>query len=340
MSSKIEWTQETWNPVIGCSKISAGCENCYAIRMAWRLSHNPKMIPRYQNSTLKTKGGAINWTGQINLIHDLLDKPLKIKKPTTFFVNSMSDLFHPEVPFSFIWSVWEIMDVARVFNHTFQILTKRPERALEFFNWAKKSKGFTAAFDNVWIGVSVENQTTADERIPLLLNIPAAVHFLSMEPLLGMVDLTQLTIVTDLFPGGAKLNCLAWDDERNYYNRVEHPIDWVIVGGESGPNARPMHPDWVRSIRDQCQSADVPFFFKQWGEWVEVDFPSTKVKTRGLCHWINYDKSPRTGIINNNHYKYPKVVNMGEVGKKVAGNMLDGKQHLEFPKSLQSTITD
>lgn len=220
--SKIEWTDETWNPIVGCTKVSPGCKNCYAERMAKRLA---AMGVAHYAGTVNQHG---HWTGQMNWAGDeVLRKPLRWKKSRMVFVNSMSDLFHPGVPDEWILRVWDVMADAR--HHTFQVLTKRPARMAAFLTAHRP-----VAVPNVWIGTSVENQAAADERIPELMAAPAAVRFLSCEPLLGPVTLAG-------------------------------QVDWVIVGGESGPGARPMHPDWVRKLRDHCEAAGVPFFFKQWG---------------------------------------------------------------------------
>lgn len=210
--SKIEWTESSWNPVTGCTKASAGCKNCYAERMALRLKAMGN--PNYSNGFDLT-------------IHEhMLQLPLSWKAPRTIFVNSMSDLFHEDVPDSFIQRVFDVMVLAR--QHTFQILTKRSERLEQIspnLPWA----------NNIWMGVSVEDGA-AIWRIRHLRRTQAAVKFLSCEPLIGNLGPINLT-----------------------------EMDWVIVGGESGPGARPMEEQWVTDIRDQCIEADVPFFFKQWG---------------------------------------------------------------------------
>lgn len=210
--SSIEWTDATWNPVTGCDKVSAGCRHCYAERFARRLQAMGN--PRYVNGTAVT----LHW--------DLLKQPLAWRAPRLVFVNSMSDLFHEEVPAAFVEQVFEVAAAAD--RHTFQILTKRPKRLLELapkLPWPP----------NVWVGVSVESRDYV-WRIDTLRTVPAAVRFLSMEPLRGPV------------------NDLNLED-----------IHWVIVGGESGPGARPMRPEWVRRIREECRAQRVAFFFKQWG---------------------------------------------------------------------------
>lgn len=246
--SKIEWTEKTWNPIVGCSKVSPGCEHCYALRMAHRLSSNPNrhIRAKYRGTTKVMQNGKINWTGQINTSDALYMKFPGPDKPTRYFVNSMSDLFHPNVPFTLIDSIYEVMGFHTW--HTFQILTKHPERALEYYKWTNIFNAW-GNWNHIWLGTSVEDQKRADERIPTLLQIPATVRWISAEPLLEQVHLNLdigdlMSVVDDL---------------------TRNRIDWVVVGGESGPKARPMHPDWVRSIRDQCKAGGVPFFFKQWG---------------------------------------------------------------------------
>lgn len=239
--TKIEWTDQTWNPVTGCDKVSQGCKNCYAEVMHRRLRG---MFPdKYSKPFL----------GNIEIHEDELNKPAQWRKPRMVFVNSMSDLFHYKVPFSFIYKVFAIMDVCHW--HTFQVLTKRPDRMLEFMAQYPK------VLPNVWLGVSCEDQKQADLRIPLLLQVPAAVRFLSCEPLLGPIDLCQSIRIYEQQRSGAF--------QTTFFSDKLH---WVIVGGESGHHARPMHPDWVRTIRDQCAAANVPFFFKQWGEWLPLEF--------------------------------------------------------------------
>ncbi|MBI4582770.1 MAG: phage Gp37/Gp68 family protein [Planctomycetes bacterium] len=230
--STIEWTESTWNPLTGCTKISSGCKNCYAERMARRLQAMGQ--PNYVNGF------------QLALHDQTLEIPLGWKKPQMIFVNSMSDLFHEEVPVEFIQRVFEVM--RRADWHIFQVLTKRADR-LEMLDpeidWPA----------NVWMGVSVENEEYTF-RIDCLRNVGAAVKFLSLEPLLGPLQNLDLS-----------------------------GIDWVIVGGESGPKARPMKEDWVIGIHEQCRQASVPFFFKQWGGW-------NKKKTGRLLNGRTWDEVP------------------------------------------------
>lgn len=210
--SKIEWTECTWNPITGCSKISAGCKNCYAERMSRRLQAMGQ--PQYSEGF------------KVSVHPDLLDRPRHWKKSRLIFVNSMSDTFHKNVPLAFLKQLFAVMNQCP--QHTFQILTKRPDIAAKYMDKIEWTK-------NIWLGTTVENQDTVS-RIAHLRMIPAAVRFLSLEPLIGRINRLPLS-----------------------------KIDWVIVGGESGPGSRPMNPDWVREIRDLCMEKRVPFFFKQWG---------------------------------------------------------------------------
>lgn len=321
--SKIEWTERTWNPIGGCTIVSEGCKNCYAMRQAHR---NEAMgLKKYEGTTKKTESGRIVWTGKIGFDEKALQEPLKRKKPTMYFVNSMSDLFHEDVPFEFVIKVFAIMEKCK--QHTFQILTKRPERMIEFFEFANThvfSGESMTILNNVWLGVSCEDQKTADERIPLLLECPAAVRFVSAEPLLSEIIFGSYLMYHEV--------CINCGDGSMYGEccgevvRVPMPtLDWVIVGGESGPNARPMHPDWARSIRDQCVAAGVPYFFKQWGEWLpQSQILSGDGKTYG---WVNIealtcDFELSSGLRETGY----------KVGKKHSGRLLDGKVWDQMPE--------
>lgn len=297
--SKIEWTDATWNPVRGCSVVSEGCRNCYAMQVAARFSGEG--LP-YEGLAYRNSSGA-HWTGQVRLIEKHLADPLRWQRPRRIFVNSMSDLFHPEVSDAWIDRIFSVMALAP--RHTFQVLTKRPARMLAYMQklassivpleGAARALGYSFKFQNisllqwpipnVWLGVSVEDQKTADERIPLLMQTPAAVRWLSAEPLLGLIDLEAVPT-------------------------LEGSIDWVVVGGESGPGARPMHPEWARSLRDQCTAAGVPFFFKQWGEW-------------GL-NWFNDPKNKGEKVAGSEW--------SDRMGKKAAGRTLDGRTWSEYPE--------
>lgn len=257
--TKISWTHrpgtkgETWNPVVGCSVVSAGCTNCYAMRAAYRLEHAIK-VPQYMGTTKMVNGNPV-WTGRIGVIDRTIKKPLRWKKPRTVFVNSMGDLFHEAVPFEAIDRIWAVM--AMTPQHTYIVLTKRPDRMQRYltdtrgsyiFGRAERTSGGPALqrhwpLPNVWVGTSAENQATADERIPHLLATPAAIRLVSCEPLLGPVDISYFTSRNDLIGRPA--------------------LDWVISGDESGPGARFCNIEWHRTIKDQCFAAGVAYFHKQ-----------------------------------------------------------------------------
>lgn len=222
--TSIEWTDTSWNPIAGCTVISAGCTNCYAMRMAARL--DAMGVEKYHNLTRKS-GGKAKWNGNLRLDMSSLAAPLSWKKPRNIFVNSMSDLFHEGVGSDFIKLVWEVM--AQTPQHTYQVLTKRPDRMVSVL-----SAGF-GVLPNVWLGTSVEDARVL-HRLDDLRSVPAAVRFVSFEPLIGSV-------------AGAKL----------------HNIDWAIVGGESGPGSRRLDSKWVDEIFELCSQAGTAFFFKQWG---------------------------------------------------------------------------
>lgn len=258
--SQIEWTDATWNPTRGCSKVSEGCRNCYAMRQAIRQA---KPGEAYEGLVHSVTGKGPQWTGKIRLVEEALEMPLRWRAPRRIFVNSMSDLFHEGVPDLFIREVYAVAGLTP--QHTYQILTKRPERAAELL--PRLFGDAARAFPNVWLGTSVEDQAAADQRIPHLLNAPAAIRFLSCEPLLGPVDLGEVaerigtgsTITFDaLNPAPGRSTPLRRGDPRP-------AINWVIAGGESGPGARPFEVRWAHSLRSQCARAGVPFFLKQLG---------------------------------------------------------------------------
>lgn len=282
LSSGIEWTDATWNPTVGCTKVSPGCKHCYAEVMHSRLERMPGM-KKYANPFKVIQP----W-------QDDLELPLSWKKPKNIFVNSMSDLFHDDVPDEYILSCFDVM--RRAHWHTFQVLTKRSLRPLHLtLEWPP----------NVWMGVSIENDHCTF-RARNLSDVPAAVRFLSVEPLLGPIDKLPL-----------------------------EGIHWVIVGGESGHKARPMHPDWVRSIRDQCTAQNVPFFFKQWGEYSynydrDRDDPDLR-----QCAEIS--KLPGRTINLSGGYGFhgERVHYAHRVGKKAAGRILDGRTWDEMPNGVR-----
>jgi len=305
--TKIEWTDATWNPVTGCSVVSPGCTNCYAMKLAGtRLKHTESRI----GLTRDSKAGPV-WSGEVRLNEQWLDQPLRWRRPRRIFVCAHGDLFAENVPDEWIDRVFAVMALAR--KHTFQVLTKRAKRMREYVTRLDqeplretirrmamamplpipKFEYMTVPPDNVWLGVSAEDQVRADERIPELLATPAAVRFVSAEPLLGPIDTQGLT-----------------------------GLDWIIVGGESGPDARPMHPDWARSIRDQCAAAGVPFFFKQWGAWSwapdRMNFAQGEVWARSLgARRVEMHSSGQTSAL---------------LGKRAAGRLLDGREHSAFPE--------
>ena len=316
--TKIQWSEYSWNPISGCSPVSEGCRNCFAARMAaTRLRDHP----RYAGLATFSDGRA-RWTGEVRLNHDVLRQPLRWRKSRRVFIASMSDLFHEGVPTPFIADIWDIM--AEAYQHTFQILTKRADRLPEVFHYLAKWKNYKTPLPNVWLGVSVENQAAADERIPWLLQTPAAVWFVSVEPMLEAVNLHLSSMSADGYrmlsrwygPDG-------FDKTGSQPELEQRELDWVICGGESGPGARPMHPDWARSLRDQCQAAGVPFFFKQWGAW----FPRSQ-----------WEHSPELVLPDDDYmtgkdiYYFKGGETMHRVGKKRAGHLLGGRAWQEFPQ--------
>lgn len=326
--SKIEWTDATWNPIVGCSKVSPGCANCYAERMARRLA-GMGHEKYYDTIGFYTKG----WTGRPFFDESALEKPFHWRNPRMVFVCSMGDLFHESVPFE--WTVKVFAAMALCPQHTFQVLTKRSERMAKFFEWLydwnakpipesdffdgernpnggqKLCEGMEEVIaqlslyrgnytklgtdkffrKNIWLGVTAENQEMWDKRKDSFLSIPAALRFVSNEPCLSEIRYTE--------------------DELQQ-------LGWVICGGESGPGARPMHLDWARGLRDQCKEASVPFFFKQWGEWGICSPQDRK------CKCIRTDGTIGETIV-------PYSCPMSRVGKKKAGCLLDGVEHKEMP---------
>jgi protein gp37 len=289
MATKIEWAEETLNVVTGCTEASPGCANCYARKMSKRL------IAMGQEKYAGTVDAQGRWTGVVRFHPEVLDVPAKWRKPRRVFLNSMSDTFHAEVGVS---------DVARMLNmilsnqkHTFIIATKRAARAKRAINLFCDSFLEGNPIPNLHLLVSVENQLTANTRIPHILQTNVIVRGLSMEPLLSDVNISEIRAQDGL----EYLPLVGTTSPKN-------KLHWIIVGGESGPNARPMDPAWVRSIRDQCVSAGVPFFFKQWGAWTP-EYHEGAVEFR----------------------PYEQLKNMYRVGKKRAGRQLDGREWNEMP---------
>lgn len=341
--TKIEWTDATVNAVNGCSVVSPGCTNCYAMRLAGTRLRNHPSRP---GLTIDTKAGPV-WNGKVDLRETALLQPLSWRRPRRIFWNAHGDLFHPSVPDAWIDRQFGVM--AQTPQHIHQVLTKRPNRMRQWAadpstprrvwdaacelrdpTWALAQQG--AAWGgqapwpllNVWMGTSVEDQTRADERIPDLIGTPAAVRFLSCEPLLGQLDLSQW-----LRPRWPDCNCLfpvAEADtvtDRNGVERCpvcnvalggdpEPPVHWVIVGGESGPRARLMRLSWARLLRDQCGAAGVAYFLKQWGEWV----PAGQASGQPIREFA---------YVEEEQHRYHRI------GKKAAGRLLDGVLHDGMP---------
>ncbi|WP_137136591.1 phage Gp37/Gp68 family protein [Rhizobium sp. FKY42] len=348
----IEWTDATWNPITGCSVVSPGCTNCYAMKLAGtRMKNHPSRA----GLTKDSKAGPV-WTGEVRFNEQWLRQPLQWTKPRMIFVCAHGDLFAEGVPDEWIDKVFAIMTLAP--QHTFQVLTKRAERMREYLMAADlldrltmtawktdQEEGASWAADihsghcnglplsNVWLGVSVEDQPRADQRIPALLDTPAALRWISAEPVLGYLDIEQYLRVIIRKPQsvGKSTNI--------NFEIVRHALDWVVVGGESGPGARPMHPDWARSLRDQCAAAGVPFLFKQWGAWGKATpAPAGTAGDYALAPSVpesrGYGKSvfpidafplQIEGLIS------PPAV-LQRIGKKAAGRHLDGVLHDGFPE--------
>lgn len=294
MSTKIEWCEETWNPVVGCSHCSPGCDNCYAERMANRLagialkSRNRNIVTKGIGRYISVIGPDKKWNGSTQFdeeenIHGEFYKPLRFEKPKKIFVVSMGDLFHQNNSFRNIDEIVKVQYQAS--QHTYLWLTKHPD---VMGCYIEERFGERGSPKNMWCGVTVCNQEEANYKIPILLQIPASVLFISIEPMLGQINLNSLT----------------------------DKIDWVIVGGESGPNARPMHPDWVRSIRYQCKDAGIPFLFKQWGDYC---YPEQMPEET----YIEIDRAVNLSTGEYNH--------CFRVGKKKSGRFLDGDIYDEYP---------
>lgn len=329
----IEWTEASWPVMAGCTKVSPACDNCYAIRDSWRMAHNPnrKVSGAYEGAVEKRADGSLEWSTRApRLLEDRLDWPGKWGrggKGRRIFVCNMSDLFHPLVPSWFINEIW--IRIRNHPEHTFQILTKRPERLLWWTQGAAHAKGWPVDEiwpENAWLGITAETQEWFDRRWAYLCKVQATVRFVSYEPALGPLDLAEVFGLYEY--AGGKWALKVGD-------RWRDSPDWVICGGESGPNARPMHPDWARSLRDQCAAAGVPLFFKQWGEWLpgtELHPAHNREIPKGWpdrnMRWISLDGSLRK--LEEHGWKDGDEW-VARLGKRTAGHMLDGQEYREFP---------
>lgn len=333
----INWTDTTWNPIRGCSKVSPGCTLCYAEKVAARFS-GPGLP--YEGLIRGKK-----WNGQIRVVDEKLLDPIRMAKPKRIFVNSMSDLFHAGVSRQVRVRIFAVMAVAR--RHTFQTLTKRADEQLAFlrsdgveadirttavelaraagirgFAWDTNGKDalpWVWPLPNVHVGVSVESQPFANERIPLLCQTPAALRWLSVEPMLGPVRLTRVAYdngvaVLDVLRGlhGAITPHAPFEEGVG-------PIGWVVLGGESGSKARPLHPDWARTVRDECESAGVPYLMKQFGEWLPASQATTEEQVRGV-------ESRVFDLPGGDRAAFYKC------GKAKSGRTLDGVVWAQFPE--------
>jgi protein gp37 len=392
--SKIEWTEATWNPITGCSVVSRGCRNCYAMKLAGgRLRHHPSRTGLTDDS----KAGPV-WNGKVRLNEDWLELPLRWKRPRHIFAVAHGDLFYEQVPDEWIDRVFAAMALAP--QHTFQVLTKRPARMRAYLvdphvndrvgyqmavlsdeadhrgiehehpgwmHYNRPEGGDMEPLPNVWLGASVEDQATANERIPILLDTPAEKRFLSCEPLLEAINLRHLEYgVHDdfsdcgghpdpVYPSSSvgvgytdALTGEYWGGTRTPDGRDQDwevgyrtpALDWIIAGGESGPKARPSHPSWARSLRDECEAAGVPFFFKQWGEWlpytqfadagIDDDPEATRFATMEWVRgrWEDVGR-PIWSDFTDGHVDGEQCA--GRVGKRTAGRLLDGREHNDTP---------
>lgn len=371
----IEWTDATWNIITGCSVVSPGCTNCYAMKLAGtRLRDHPSR----RGLTIDSKAGPV-WNGQVRVNAEWLDQPLRWTKPRKIFVCAHGDLFHEGVTDDQLDKVFAIMALCQ--QHVFQVLTKRPARMREYMERLHRSqieRGHLLAIapellddvaaeitathggsledtawplPNVWLGVSVEDQVRADERIPILLDTLAAVRWISAEPLVGPVNLGAIQApryTPEDHETDWKFSCLETGDYYYFdcgdgFNEGgdgpyrKHRIDWVVVGGESGHGARPMHPAWARDLRDQCAAAEVPFLFKQWGDWTPGEnAQSTLGRTVQTADWFNdswhYETLTASAADVLHIDDEPTVF---RAGKKASGRRLDGQFHDGYPEEIR-----
>jgi len=331
-NTKIEWTDATWNPITGCTVHSPGCTNCYAMKLAGtRLKHHWSR----QGLTIDTKAGPV-WNGEVRFNEEWLDQPLRWKRPRMIFVCAHADLFHAGVPNKWIDRIF--VKMARCPQHIFQVLTKRSDRMFEYLSQGLLASRIAALvmqedpdFDfrnfawplrNVWPGVSVEDQERANQRVPDLIATPAWVRWVSAEPLLGPIDFTRIS--TMRWRGAEVLDALTGQLSGMFGDPCHYSVgglDWIVAGGESGENARACHPEWAIGLRDQCTTADVPFLWKQWGEWK----PFVSMGDTGTF----VDASGEYSGARLHHF--PDGHELAKVGKKAAGRLLDGVEHNGFP---------
>lgn len=373
--TKIEWTDATWNPITGCAIVSPGCTNCYAMKLAGtRLQHHPSRA----GLTKDTKAGPV-WTGEVRFNEEWLTQPLQWTRPRMIFVCAHGDLFAEDVPDAWIDKVFAVMALAP--QHIFQVLTKRPERMRDYLRTPMRQYKISAAqldlpepvpspgiwphlpLPNVWLGVSVEDQKRADERLPILHEIPAALLWVSNEPSLGPIDWKRWLpsgrrarspqghefIAPEYFMtkcehcgwiGSSELcGTDSWGDDSDVYCANCHQsflcheiqrIGWVVAGGESGRGCRPMHPHWTYDLRDQCAAADTPFLFKQWGTWIvasaENGHHDSSMATNDAI-WLDIDG--RQAKPSCDGMREP--IGMFRVTKSRAGRLLAGVEHNGYP---------
>lgn len=313
MTTKIEWAERTWNPIVGCSLVSAGCTHCYAMGQAWRMSKNPneKIGPKYQGTVELVKGTPV-WTGKINVSEEALLAPLKYKSPTVWFVNSMGDPFHPAVTDAQLDRLFGVMEACP--QHIFQVLTKRPRRMRDYLTRRKNAPPIIVPIgnglleqhpfnnemkvpSNIWLGVTIENKRAFIQRAKLLKETPAALRFWSCEPLLGHLGYIQ----PDLMP------------------------DWIISGGESGKGARPSHPSWHTHLRDLCMQAGIPYFFKQWGAYSPI---------RQIGGRFDHRERIDTRVMMSGEYGGHNGWPMKHQPKHLSGRTLEGIEYNQMPAIL------
>jgi protein gp37 len=341
----IEWTDATWNPVRGCSRKDRGCLHCYAEVQAARIERMDRgrgvaVGEGSYDGLTKIVNGRPTWTGELRQVPDLLDQPLRWRRPRLIFANSMSDLFHANVPFDFVDQVFAIMALAP--QHTFQVLTKRQDRMAEYLSAADLQERISLLADDmaakyrrqradevaggavfwpmphVWLGFSAHDQASFDNRWQDARKVAELgwLTWVSLEPLLGPVDLSEVL--------DAEWSREGWQSNQH---ALDMPLlSWVVVGGESGDLAEPMHPDWPGLLRDQCKAVGVPYLFKQWGEWAPFEELSEELRARDLDPIIvRFDGSTCQGeFVGNNRL-------MLRTGKKASGRLLKGIEHNGYP---------